>query len=551
MLPASLLKYKPFITFSTVTLLFVVSQWVLFNGYNGADDLHYAMLSAKMLKGQYNPFEPNDIYSGRILLISIQAFIYKIFGISVLTTSAGTIVATIIACYLTVFLFLHQRGSSSVFILCSFFYFSPVLTRSIKGIMPDAYVMLAGILILLILKRSLKTGISPGYKKTLQLFAGFMIAISLLLKETALVFLPFSIIFYLLESRKNWILNSLAVVLSFTIMISLLGIMYYYATGNFFFKIYQIKNSEYENACNFSNQPYSLLLKRMTVGAWERFIISGFYPLILGFIASISVFIEKKKTDLVSINNIWYFLAILILGLYFPFSLKGYQPLCDDPRQFLFLIPFCTIAFSSFINTELFSKDKKIFFSVSLFILLLVCVLTTLNKWQWMIYSFMLIASFIFFFVQFSAKKMFFSLSIILFFSAFERLFFLQNTWFQQMKTVNNIVKANHYYFINQDDMMHWKLLHNFNEENIQYHSLQNNVFKIFQLYHDTLDKTKFQPGWLILNKKLNSTPKELIRNINSSEYCQYYSKKIGEKDIYALLLSKPEQLKLIQALMK
>jgi hypothetical protein len=543
-------EYKSFVTFFGVSLLFIAGQWILFNGFNGSDDLHYAMLAAKMLKGEYNPFERNDIFSGRILLISIQALIYKTFGTSVLTTSAGTVIATIAACYLTIFNFLQKKKPFAVFILSCLFYFSPVLINSIKGIMPDAYVMLTGVFILLILKRSLSTEISAAHRKALHLLIGFIIAISLLLKETGIVFIPFTIIFYLINNKKECLLNSLIIFISFATMIFIFGVIYYRFTGDPFFKIDQIKNSEMENSCNFSNQPFSALLKRLTFGAWQRFIISGYYTVIIGVIASATILFEKKKPNSASLNNVWYFIAMLIIGLYFPFSLKGYQPLCDHPRHFLFLIPFAVISFSTFLDNEQFSKKAKLFFSVSLLFVFLFCTGSTLNKWQWMIWGCFLLFSFAFF-LKLSVRMIFILLPVILFTGIFERMFFLHNTWFYQTKKINSVVKSSHYYFINQDNMMHWKLLHNFDEENIHYFNLQNNVFKIFLLYNDTPDKKSFHPGWLILNKSLKTTPIELIRNINSSERCQFYSQKIGGKDIYALLISKPEQLQLIQFLMK
>ena len=76
---------------------------VHFFGFNGSDDLHYAMLAANTLKGTYTPFAPMDIFSGRILLIAWQALIYYTGGIGVFTTQAGTIVTAVVCCYLTIF----------------------------------------------------------------------------------------------------------------------------------------------------------------------------------------------------------------------------------------------------------------------------------------------------------------------------------------------------------------------------------------------------------------------------------------------------------------
>lgn len=552
MLPASLLKYKPLITFSGASLLFIVSQWILFTNYNGADDLHYAMLAAKLTRGEFNPFERGDIFTGRVLLISFQALIYKVFGISVLSTSAGTILATITACYLTVLRFLQQKRTVAVFILCCLFYFSPVVTNAATGIMPDAYVMLVGIILLLILRKSIRTEITPGRKVRFQLLAGMIIALGLLIKETAIVFLPLAVVFYIINSKKKWIANSLLIILSFTATVVVFGLVYYTATGDFFYRIVQIKNSEYANPCNFSDQPYFELLKRLTYSVWQRFIITGYYPVILGFITSVAIFIERRKaTSTVSLNNSLYFISLLIIALYFPFSLKGYNPLCDDPRHFLFLIPFAVIAFSDFINREQFTKSNQRILITGLLLVLIVCITSTLSKWQWMIYTLLLLTSLVLFFYKKSVKPALYFLSVVLVVSISERLYLPHNNWFSQMKKVNAVTQSDCYYFTNRDLMMHWKLLNEFKDDNIQYYNLDRNPSRISKLYNKDAYKAPFHTGWLIVVKSHHSTPKELISRINSSSCCQYFSQKIEQKDLFAIYLTTHEQLEYVKSLMK
>jgi hypothetical protein len=88
-LSRSFTKYKSQYIFVTITFIYVLSRVITFKGFNGTDDLHYAMLAVNMLHGNYNPFAVNDIFAGRILLIGSQALIYFAGGINIYTTQLG------------------------------------------------------------------------------------------------------------------------------------------------------------------------------------------------------------------------------------------------------------------------------------------------------------------------------------------------------------------------------------------------------------------------------------------------------------------------------
>ena len=94
-LTASSSKYGGIVCFSIVTAVYFFSTWLTFKGFNGTDDLHYALLSSELLKGKYHPFEGNDIFSGRILLIAWQAFIYLVLGMTTFSTQVGTLLVTV------------------------------------------------------------------------------------------------------------------------------------------------------------------------------------------------------------------------------------------------------------------------------------------------------------------------------------------------------------------------------------------------------------------------------------------------------------------------
>ena len=533
------IKNQKGLIFIITTLVFIITRFILFQGLNGTDDLHYAMLPAKLLKGHYNPFEPADIFSGRILLISWQALIYKVAGVSVFTTCIGTIIAVIISCWLVVYKMMSEKTATTTLLACSLFYFNPTLTESTRGILPDAYIMLVGIIVFLLLRPTLLVKSSEKKYRVKYILIGIIIATTLLIKETVLVFVPFATLIGFVYRGKKSLLGSLYILLSFTLMVALLALSYYYFTGNAFIKILQIKNSAYDRNSN--------LFIRLTVGVYEQFITSGFYPVVLCCIVILIKFCKWKKIDLQTDLWIISFCLLLSISLYFPFSLKDYQPLPSESRHFLFLLPFAVIV----VTNSLYYKNKEIsdlLVSVFLLLTLIACTITTGNKWQWMIYGF-LSGCFIcaFFSSRFSRSLKQIILVLILFISIFENMFFLKKRWFQDMQQLSKQLHSDYYYFSDHDYMMHWKLLHQFNDTTFTYYNLQRNQFKFFTVYYKYPDSSEFHPGWMIMNKHDPAMLRLFPRHLNSLQAKNYFSVSIVVGELNAYYLKDQQQLFIIK----
>jgi hypothetical protein len=57
---------------------------------------------------------------------------------------------------------------------------------------------------------------------------------------------------------------------------------YYHYTGYHFFRVQQIINSSsLANGCIYDMSTIGAPIKRLTFGAWQRFVTEGFYPVIL------------------------------------------------------------------------------------------------------------------------------------------------------------------------------------------------------------------------------------------------------------------------------
>lgn len=539
----NIFKYQGIICFALITSIYLFSKWLTFKGFNGTDDLHYAMLASNMLKGNYTPFAVNDIFSGRIFLIAWQALIYFVFGINTFTTQAGTMIVTVLCCYLTIFKLARYNDFNRVLLASSLFYFNPVLGEANLGVMPDVYVMLAGI-VLLILWNDILQQQERGQIIYRAIMCGLIVFAAMFFKENALVFIPFIFIISLVNGKKKFLFAGIISTGTFFLCVFISGLMYYHYTGDFFFRVHQVINSNYPNGCNYTMLPATAKVVRLTYGVWEGFILESFYPVILAAIMILLRMLFDKKFRLKQNQMAIIFVIFFLLGLYFPFSLQDYQPLCSKARHFIFLLPPGIIICVSFLEDAW--KDKRLMwlFIVASAIILSVCVLNTMEKWYWMIYGFLLF----YFIIQklhvftFFYRVRFIMLASVLWVYMPYRLFFINSSWFKNMQTVSAELKGNYYYFPDHDNMMNWQVLHGFNSA-VHCFSVEKDPFKIFKPYYENPDTTSFHQGWFIVNKAYIITSAHFLDKIDSLKKDKYFSKQVCAGDICAFFIDTPEQL--------
>ncbi len=535
------------ICFALVTVSYLVIYYLTFKGFNGSDDLHYAKLASNMLKWKYNPFEPNDIFAGRALLISWQAFIYFVGGVNTFTTQIGTLIALVFSCYLTIFKIAKFNNWQPVLGCAVFFYFNPIVNTAALGILPDVYIMLLGIL-LLMLWINIKQ--EENKKKAIikAVFFGVFSFLGLFIKENALIFIPFIFFISLLDnSRKNFPLAIIAIA-TFSIFIFFSGLVYSHYTGDFYLRLHQIINSSSNNACNYDSQSAGAFIKRITYGVWENFITEGFYPVILAALLLIAKVLKTKslKIKFTGIEKI--FIILLLLGLYFPFSLKGYQPLCFKCRHFIFLLPPAAVLCVLYIEEAV---EKKYFASKYMFVSALifaVCMISTGNKWYWMIYLLLLL-----FFIIFKIKNSpllyqtkYFILSFILSLFIFYKAVYYKSNWYEHLKSISSKIDGQTFYFADHDNMLHFQLLHGFNK-GYSYYDLEKKPYNIYAMYYDQLDSANFKKGWFIVNNAyIVVSPKFLVVS-DSLKSNNYFKKQITVGDVNAFYIDSKETLEYLK----
>ena len=499
------------------------------------------MLARNLLHGRYNPFVVSDLFSGRAILVAYQSIVYRIGGVNIYSTLSGSLFVTILCCYLVVFRLVRHIHVGGVIVTSALFYFNPVLNSSV--LTPDIEVMLVGLIIFLIWREN------PNEKGPVRIFSksiliGFLACAAMSFKETALIFIPFLLAAAFICRRNNDLKVALVASFAFLIFIVLAGCVYYYATGDFFFRVKQIENAIYIYSRSCAIAGKHPLFARLTYTVWANFIATSYYPVIfVSIMILLRILFDKsyrvKKDSIVS-----YFIILTILSLYFPFSLRGYQPLCFKSRHFLFLLPLAVGINASFVFDAW--KDKRVLSLciVTSAFLLTTCVLITGEKWYWMIYGLL----FMYFALQrlVLPNSLFYHLRYVTFAGIlllymFYQLFFLNSDWFKNMQTISTTVNGKYFYFPEHDNMMNWKLLHGF-DDSIHCHNLGKDAYNGYASYYEKVDSLNFHPGWFIVNKSYARRP-VVLSSVDSLNRLNYFSRTIFDGDLAAFFIDDSVQL--------
>ncbi len=502
------------LVFWSVTLVMLTARYASFYTFKGSDDLHYAFLSSSVLNGSYDMFVASDIYSGRAVVILYQALWFKLFGINEFSMCMPSLSILIILAYLVCFKCGLQKNIHTVLLGSALIYFNPVVTRSTLGNLPDVYIALIAVLVFLLIKKStqslsIKRNILWGSVTALLLVGGLFVKENIVLIYAGATI----VLFYYRQKISGQYLASLGLAFS----IGCVGYLFFYYlnTGDLFYRFVQIKNSSYFNPCSYQCLPQTELLKRLTITIPLVAVITGAYPLLL--LASV-LFIPKQQINRGA--RFWEIslITLLLLALYFPFSIVPYVPLCHDMRQFFFLFPFAAIIYLASIGDETLTNKQveRIYISGSIIFLIvtLTCVLfTPYNKWG-IFCNILLALSFIT--GIFIGKKvqqflMYLVIPFILWLSTAYPIFKKPHEGYPELKAMQASLKqessfiSSNYYFLSNDTKTHFALINRF-DTTMKFLNLDTvqKGFKPFIAYQPQNTFTRpvaIQKGWLIVSE--------------------------------------------------
>jgi hypothetical protein len=517
---ADILPHKAFykrisfahVIFCCVTLLMLFTRFACLYTYNGADDLHYAFLSSKMLNGSYDMFFANDIFSARLLVVGHQALWFKIFGINDFSMSMPSLCLLIILAWFVCFKCGLQKNIYTAVLGSSLIYFNPVVTTATSGNLPDVYIALIAVLVFYLIKKTIAQSIKRQQIFT-GTFAALLLIAGLFVKESIILIYAGTAI--MLFYYRHKISRPFFMALLTVFFVASGGYLYfcYLNTGNAFYHFVQIKNSLYFNPCSYNCLPKTALLKRLTITVPFNAIITGAYPLL--FLLPVLFAYKKYKHE----DTRFWKIALVSLGLlalYFPFSILPYTPLCHDMRQFFFLFPFAVILYLHHLQSvklcaQNFRSTSIVTAIVFAAVTLLVIIYSPYNKWS--IFCYILLAG-LFMINIFLNKKLqqlalYFMVPVILWLSIDYPLYKKPHTGYATLKKIQSRLKqdtlsANIFYFLNNDTRSHFALINGFDtaKQFLNLDTIQNG-FKPFIAYQSQNilgNAQTFKKGWLIVS---------------------------------------------------
>jgi hypothetical protein len=115
------------------------------------------------------------------------------------------------------------------------------------------------------------------------------------------------------------------------------------------------------------------ILKRITYELWYEWLVQGSMIIILPAIMSL-LYLRKLKLSSLQKLIVYSSGTLLFCSNFMSYTLNAYNPLWPESRQFLFVLPFASIAASYFIQSYIKEPSQFIWFPISCFSALLIMI---------------------------------------------------------------------------------------------------------------------------------------------------------------------------------
>lgn len=357
------------------SLIICLYQYLGFVGHYGYDDLHYARLANDLLNGE---LDFSDHFSYRFPILLLTAASYKLLGISDFSSILPSVLVGL-ATLFTVFLTVRKEKDSVAF-------FSLVLTSlcfwflAYSGkIMVDIYLAFSVMLALYSLHSVHIEKGSPSHMNALVF--SFALFIGFNAKGTIVLLLLLLIAVFVIDilQRKHvvfwiWSCVFLLVFMSGFFLIS------WWITGDPGSRFEAIQKNSYIDMCRYDVQPVSAAVKRV---AYEFLNLSISQYLFTSYIFITAWLFRYGFRNVMHINTTFSFFlfASVVLFLssnFMTISPSSYNPMCLDPRHYLFLSPVSAIA-AAFILSD-FLEHKKGSWILVLVTMAICCISCFMNR---------------------------------------------------------------------------------------------------------------------------------------------------------------------------
>jgi hypothetical protein len=356
---------KRLIFFAFVLALLLHHLWG-YLGHYGYDDMEYAQAAARLANGG---FDASNHYSFRLTLVGLTALSYKLFGINDFASALPSLLFSIGTLAL-VYRILKDESWPILAIGLALFSFNNWTFFYSDKLMPDTGVAFFAFLFFYVVylynycRRRMPAMAYP-------FFAALALFLCFNTKETVVLLAPLVVWLMVTDivmkrSGKFWFqfVGFCAVMLvCYLIICELLF-------GNAITRFNSIIANSYLNSCSYDQQPFSETLKRITYGLAKMFLVGD---LLLGFLVVLAYFAVAPNLRLLQLTDRKSFFVVSTIVLVFSsnfmsISVTSYNPMCLDPRHYLFIVPVAAVAAALILKDYL-----NVFrFRIGLFVLVLI-----------------------------------------------------------------------------------------------------------------------------------------------------------------------------------
>ncbi|RME94081.1 MAG: hypothetical protein D6772_15125 [Bacteroidetes bacterium] len=313
-------------------LLFSVGYF----GHYGVDDMEYARLAHAILAGEW---EWTNHYLYRWTLLLPVALAYHVLGVNDLASALPAMLAYAILTYAS-FLALRHLRTTRFALGLSLASLSPWLLFYADKLMPDIWVAASSTLALVILYLyRYQMGANPirgGIYLSLAILMGF------LAKGTIILIAPLIVLLCVLDlvAQRFWRFW-LTVLLSAILLLGGYFLLIHHLTGHALARFVAIAQNSYLNSCSYDQQDTSVLWARISTGFWEMGVRESILVAPLLGLALLPWRKFSRWWQLHEAQAFWSVsLVVLLLSANFmSISVTSYNPMCLDPRHYLYLIP--------------------------------------------------------------------------------------------------------------------------------------------------------------------------------------------------------------------
>ena len=328
-----------------------------FSGHFGFDDIEYARLANGLNHGY---FEWNNHYFHRFTIISLTSIFYYCLDINQWSSALPTMLVAVFILWL-LFKFIKKEKSFYVLFIIALTACSNWWIFYTDKLMPDMYICLSVLIAVYLLHRkNFKTSYN-SYSNGIGL--GIITIIGFLSKGSFILFTP--VVLYLLikdllakQHKHFW----LSFIVSSSIMSLAYFAMMYIQTGDALIRFAAIDKSSYANPCQFMAEGFKNVIHRLSLGYIDLLVSSGIIVPFIFVFASINY--SSLKSIFKTKYSYHFFRLLSILALissnFMTISWHTYNPMCIDPRHYLFLIPIGSLGALHFFKSKNANKNAKL-----------------------------------------------------------------------------------------------------------------------------------------------------------------------------------------------